>query len=115
MERKGFLTAAIGVATTMAATALAAAAAPSSVAAPSVVPPPTMAPRPYPSGHWQRGENMSNRNITRVRVKLERVIDELQHDARDYDGHREKALDLLRRGRTELLAAENWDRSHPNG
>jgi hypothetical protein len=104
------LTAAIGVATAIAGTALAAAAAPGSVVAP-----PTMEPRPYPSGHWQRGENMSNRNISRVRVKLERVIDELQHDARDYDGHREKALDLLRRGRTELLAAENWDRSHPNG
>jgi hypothetical protein len=111
MERKGFLTAALGVATTMAATAMAAAAAPPV----PVVPPPTMAPRPYPSGHWQRGENQSNRNITRVRVKLERVIDELQHDQRDYDGHREKALDLLQRARTELLAAENWDRSHPNG
>ena len=109
MERKGFLTAAIGAATAMAATAMAAA------AAPPVVPPPTMAPRPVASGHWQRGENMSNRNIAHVRVRLERVIDELQHDQRDYDGHREKALDLLRRARTELLAAENWDQTHPNG
>jgi Spy/CpxP family protein refolding chaperone len=109
MERKGFLTAAIGVATAMAATAIAAA------AAPPVVPPPTMAPRPMPSGQWRRGENLSNHNIAHVRVKLERVIDELQHDQRDYDGHREKALDLLRRARTELLAAENWDQTHPNG
>jgi Spy/CpxP family protein refolding chaperone len=110
MERKGFLTAAIGAATALAGTALAAAAAPGSVVAP-----PTMEPRPVASGHWLRGENMSNRNITRIRVKLERVIDELQHDQRDYDGHREKALDLLQRARTELLAAENWDKSHPNG
>jgi hypothetical protein len=76
-----------------------------------------MAPRPYPtaSGHWLRGENKSNRNITRVRVRLEHVIDELQQDQRDYDGHREKALDLLQRARAELLLAEQWDRSHPNG
>src|SRR5580704_13081630 len=106
MERKGFLTAALGVAA-MAATALAATAAP----VPAV--PATMVPRPRPAG--VRGEYWSNRNITRVRVKLEHVIDELQRDARDYGGHREKALDLLRRARTELLAAEQYDRSHPNG
>jgi Spy/CpxP family protein refolding chaperone len=113
MERKGFLAAAVGAATAVVATGFAAA------AAPPVIPPPTMEPRPYPTPtgnhHWQRNQQKSDRNITRVRTHLERVIDELQHDQRDYDGHREKALDLLQRARTELLAAENYDREHPNG
>ena len=113
MERKGFLAAAVGAATAVVASGLAAA------AAPPVIPPPTMAPRPYPTPtdnrHWERNQRRSDRNITRVRTHLEHVIDELQHDQRDYDGHREKALDLLQRARTELLAAEEYDRTHPNG
>jgi Spy/CpxP family protein refolding chaperone len=112
MERRGFLSAAVGVATALVATGLAAA------AAPPAIPPPTMAPRPYPSPsgnpNW-RNQQHSDRNISRTRKRLERVIDELQQDQRDYDGHREKALDLLQRARTELLAAEQYDRAHPNG
>jgi hypothetical protein len=106
MERKGFLTAALGVATTMAATALAAA------AAPPVVPPPTMAPRPRASG--MQGEYWSNRNVSRTRIKLEHVIDELNRDQHDYGGHRAKALDLLRQARQELLAAEAFEKAHRN-
>ena len=112
MERKGFLAAAVGAATAVIATGLAAA------AAPPVPVPPTMAPRPYPapSGyHNLRNQQHSDRNIARTRKHLEHVIDELQQDQRDYDGHREKALDLLQRARTELLAAEEYDRAHPNG
>ena len=112
MERKRFLAAAVGAATAVVATGIAAA------AAPPVIPPPTMAPRPYPTPsdnqHWERNQRKSDRNIMRVRKHLEHVIDELQHDQRDYDGHREKALDLLTRARTELLAAEEYDRSHQN-
>lgn len=112
MERKGFLTAAMGVATALAATGLAAAAA----APPVVVPPPTMAPRPGPgpSRHWERGSKGSDRNIARVRHHLEKVIDELQHDQHDYHGHRETALDLLHQARQQLLAAEQYDAKHPD-
>lgn len=111
MERKGFLAAAVGTATAVVASGLAAA------AAPPVIPPPTMAPRPYPTptgNHNWRNQQHSDRNIARTRKHLEHVIDELQQDQRDYDGHREKALDLLQRARTELLAAEEYDRQHPD-
>jgi hypothetical protein len=107
MERKGFLTAAIGVATAMAATALTAAAAPTSLVVPA-----TMAPRPRASG--MQGEYWSNRNVSRTRIKLEHVIDELNRDQHDYGGHRVKALDLLRQARQELLAAEAFEKAHPN-
>jgi Spy/CpxP family protein refolding chaperone len=112
MERKGFLAAAVGAATAVVATGFAAA------AAPPMVTPPTMVPRPYPTptgNHNWRNQQHSDRNITRTRKHLEHVIDELNQDQRDYDGHREKALDLLQRARTELLAAEQYDRAHPNG
>jgi hypothetical protein len=107
MERKGFLTAAIGAATAMAATALTAAAAPGSVVAPA-----TMAPRPRSSG--MQGEYWSNRNVSRTRIKLEHVIDDLNRDQHDYGGHRVRALDLLRQARQELLAAEAFEKAHPN-
>jgi hypothetical protein len=112
MERKGFLTAAIGVATAVVGTALAAAAAPGSVVAPPTIVPATMAPKPRSSG--MQGEYWSNRNVSRTRIKLEHVIDELNRDQHDYGGHRVKALDLLRQARQELLAAEAFEKAHPN-
>lgn len=116
MERKGFLAAAAGIATAVAASGLAAAAAP-----PVVVPPATMVPRPQPystatpNRHWQRNQHRSDRNISNVRRHLEHVIDELQHDQHDYGGHRETALDLLRQAREQLVIAERFDAQHPNG
>ena len=110
MERKGFLTAAIGVASAVVAGGLAAS------AAPSVVPPPTMAPRPGATRTpWERGQKVSDRNIHRIRRHLDKVIDELSHDQHDYGGHREHALDLCRQAREQLLDAEQYDSNHPNG
>jgi len=107
MERKGFLTAAMGAATAIVATGLAAAAAP--------VVTPSMMPRPRPThSPFQRGQYRSDRNIAKVRHHLEKVIDELQHDQHDYHGHRETALDLLRQAREQLLDAEQYDSKHPD-
>ncbi len=67
---------------------------------------------PMPGNHM-RGEWRSNRNIRAVRTRLERVIDSLQRDRHDYGGHRELALDALQKARAELLAAEQYEQSHP--
>ena len=69
-------------------------------------------PVPYYQGGL-RGERGSNRNIHWVRRRVETLIDELQRDQRDYGGQREQAIDLLQQARQHLLAAEQWDASHP--
>ena len=60
-----------------------------------------------------RGERGSVRNIRNVRIRLERLIDELQRDQRDYGGHREQAIDLMQKARQQLLQAEAYDATHP--
>ena len=77
--------------------------------------PPVPAPRPSKSpGTWRRNENNSARNIRRVRHHLEHVIDELQHDQNDYNGHRAQAMTLLQQAREQLLEAEQYDSAHPS-
>ena len=73
----------------------------------------TMAPAPYHTP-FMRGEYRSNKNVRFVRMRLERVIDMLQHDRHDYGGHREQALDLLQQARAQLLQAEQYEAAHPN-
>ncbi len=51
-------------------------------------------------------QGQSNRNLWHVRQRLEADIDMLQHDQRDYGGHRVTALNDLQAARNELLAAE---------
>src|SRR2546427_10516407 len=70
MNRKDFLVTAAGVAATLAASTAA--------LAQTTTTPPTQKPT--------RGEAGSARNLKRVRYMLERLIDELQHDQRDYGG-----------------------------
>jgi|GEM_PF-941425 len=60
----------------------------------------------------RRGEHGSFRNIRFVRTRLERLIDELQRDRRDYGGHREQAIDLMSKARQQLLEAEAYDGTH---
>ena len=60
-----------------------------------------------------RGERGSARNIYQVRIRLERLIDELQRDQRDYGGHRVDAIQLMQQARQQLLLAEQWDLQHP--
>ncbi|MFN2527639.1 MAG: hypothetical protein ABR584_02875 [Candidatus Baltobacteraceae bacterium] len=65
------------------------------------------------NAHNRRLEHGSFRNIRFVRARLERLIDELQRDGRDYGGHREQAIDLMTKARQQLLEAEAYDRAHP--
>lgn len=61
-----------------------------------------------------RGERGSARNLLRIRKQLERDIDQIQHDRRDYGGHRETAIDALQKARQAIEDAIEYDRSHPN-
>jgi len=74
----------------------------------------TVAPPAPVHTPFMRGEYRSNRNVRFVRMRLERVIDMLQHDRHDYGGHREQALDLLQQARAQLMQAEQWETAHPN-
>jgi predicted phage tail protein len=71
----------------------------------------TVAPTMRPT--WMRGENRSNYNIRRERRRLENVIDHLQHDQRDYGGHRVSAINLLVQARAQLDQAIQYDNAHP--
>ena len=55
----------------------------------------------------------SNRNLWHVRHRLEADIDMLQHDQRDYGGHRVNALNDLQAARNEILAAEQTVHGQP--
>jgi len=98
MNRKDFLVTAAGVAATLAASTAA--------LAQTTTTPPTQKPT--------RGEAGSARNMKRVRYMLERLIDELQHDQRDYGGYRVKAIALLRQARGDIEQALQWDKAHPS-
>jgi hypothetical protein len=63
---------------------------------------------------WERGEYSSNYNIRQVRQRLEGMIDQLQHDQRDYNGHRIFAIQYLQKARTQLDQAIQWDNAHHN-
>ena len=97
MNRKEFLVTAAGVAATLAASTAA--------LAQTTTTPPTQKPT--------RGEAGSARNMKRVRYMLERLIDELQHDQRDYGGYRVKAIASLQQARGDIEQALQWDKAHP--
>ena len=97
MNRKDFLVTAAGVAATLAASTAA--------LAQTTTTPPTQKPT--------RGEAGSARNMKRVRYMLERLIDELQHDQRDYGGYRVKAIASLQQARGDIEQALQWDKAHP--
>lgn len=59
-----------------------------------------------------RGQCASDVNLNVVRRNIERVIDVLQRDNRDYGGHRASALKLLGEGRKMLKAAIAFDSTH---
>ncbi|HLX01416.1 MAG TPA: hypothetical protein VKS80_04785 [Trinickia sp.] len=101
MERRNFLATAAGIGAALAAASTALGAAM-----------PTPVPGSTPLSGSRRNAKRSDANIRRVRRRLERVIDELQHDQHDYGGHRQRALDLLNQARQELLLAEQSDTSH---
>ena len=54
----------------------------------------------------------SDNDLRYARARVERDIDMLQRDQRDYDGHRVKALDDLQDARNQLATALAYDRYH---
>ena len=93
MTRKGFLAAAAGVVTTLAAWAAAQAQTP-----------------PTPP----RGEIGSARHLKYVREKLHDLIGQLYGDRRDYGGYRVKAIAAMEQARADLDQALQWDATHPH-
>jgi hypothetical protein len=60
-----------------------------------------------------RGEGPGARNMLYVRRRLEAMIDQLQRDPRDYDGHRVAAIGDLQQARVQIIDAIQWDATHP--
>ena len=59
--------------------------------------------------NWgERNQRGSNENIWSVRNWVERMIVQLNHDERDYGGHRVAAINDMQQARTQLLAAEKF-------
>ncbi|HEV8020298.1 MAG TPA: hypothetical protein VGP41_03475 [Candidatus Lustribacter sp.] len=57
---------------------------------------------------------LSNQNVWQVHRRLDGAIDQLQHDDRDYGGHRDAAVDDLSKARQQLVAAEQYAVRHDN-
>ncbi len=55
-----------------------------------------------------RTDCTSNANLAQVHRRLDGAIDQLQHDQRDYGGHRVDAINDLQNARMQLVAAEQW-------
>ncbi len=58
-----------------------------------------------------RGQGGSNRDVWAVRSWVENMIDQLQRDQRDYDGHRVAAINAMQAARTQLEDAEQYAKS----
>lgn len=54
----------------------------------------------------------SDNNLRWARAHVERDIDMLQRDQRDYDGHRVKAIEAFQDSRGQLTIALSYDREH---
>ncbi len=63
--------------------------------------------------HHLRGEKGSRYNIRIVERRIHRLIGQLQHDQRDYGGHRVSAVNFLNQADAELRAAVRYDIAHP--
>ncbi len=59
-----------------------------------------------------RGERGSAGNMLSVRRRVEKLIDQLQRDRRDYGGHRVAAIADLQNARNEIIAAISYDSTH---
>lgn len=72
----------------------------------------TVAAQTTPNQGFVRPHTRSDANLRKVRRSLERDIDMMQHDQRDYGGHRVTAIRALQTARAEIAAAEAYDRTH---
>lgn len=64
------------------------------------------------SAQVDRGQYGSNQNMWSVRGHVDAMIDQLQHDDRDYGGHRAAAINDLQAARHEIVDAEQFAREH---
>jgi hypothetical protein len=55
-----------------------------------------------------RPDCSGNANLWHVHRRLDGAIDQLQHDRRDYGGHREQAIDDLQSARQQIVVAEQY-------
>ncbi|GAC1303541.1 MAG: hypothetical protein NVSMB21_02820 [Vulcanimicrobiaceae bacterium] len=62
----------------------------------------------------ERGERGSRHDIRSVERRLERMISRLQHDRRDYGGHRVNAIALMQQANVQLKAAIATDATTPH-
>src|SRR5579872_6024044 len=62
--------------------------------------------------NYMRGEVGSARNLLSVRRRLEALIDQMQHDQRDYGGYRVQAIQALQQARQDIIQAIQYDSSH---
>ncbi|GAC1441945.1 MAG: hypothetical protein NVS2B8_01860 [Vulcanimicrobiaceae bacterium] len=60
-----------------------------------------------------RGERGSRHDIAHAERRVLRLIASLEHDQRDYGGHRVRAIALLRQAEGELQAAVRVDKTTP--
>ncbi|HKU67058.1 MAG TPA: hypothetical protein VJP85_04700 [Candidatus Baltobacteraceae bacterium] len=60
-----------------------------------------------------RGEWGSAGNIVSVRNRLNGLIEQLERDNHDYDGHRVAAIDEMQQAQAQLTDALRFDGSHP--
>ncbi len=67
----------------------------------------------FTAGAQARGEWGSGANIYAVRSRLGGLIDQLQRDNHDYDGHRVAAIGEMQQAQSQLTQALAYDRSHP--
>jgi len=54
----------------------------------------------------------SDANLRWARSRVERDIDMLQRDSRDYDGHRVRAIDDIQSARYQILLGLGYDANH---
>jgi hypothetical protein len=61
---------------------------------------------------YERSQYGSNRNLWNVDAQVRGLIGQLNHDDRDYGGHRVNAVNDLQAARNEIVAAEQFARQH---
>lgn len=74
-----------------------------------------MAPNPMMTGNMHspvRGDCMSAHNLAKIHRRLDGAIDRLNHDQKDYAGHRVAAIQSLTAARQEIMAAEDYSKAH---
>ncbi len=65
-----------------------------------------------PGPNQMRGQYGSNQNIAQIDQHLNHMIRHLEHDRRDYGGHKAKAIKLLQQAEEQLNKAQQYAAAH---